>query len=104
MKITKIDSPQVIMSNPESRHCYFGWPTVARLQNGKIAVVADKLGYGVAPFLTANYNEVHLIDIDNFERNIKAYLEENEIKDVVYLNGVMSANTAAKTAKTDAMF
>lgn len=74
------------------------------IENGKIAVIADKLGYGVAPFLTANYNEVHLIDIDNFERNIKAYLEENEIKDVVYLNGVMSANTAAKTAKTDAMF
>ena len=74
------------------------------IENGKIAVVADKLGYGVAPFLTANYNEVHLIDIDNFERNIKAYLEENEIKDVVYLNGIMSANTAAKTAKTDAMF
>jgi len=51
MKITKIDSPQVIMSNPESRHCYFGWPTVARLQNGKIAVVAS--GYRlrhVCPF------------------------------------------------------
>lgn len=76
----------------------------SEVANGKIAVVADKLGYGVAPFLTANYNEVHLIDIDNFERNIKAYLEENEITDVVYLNGIMSANTAAKTAKTDAMF
>ncbi len=76
----------------------------SNVENGKIAIVADKLGYGVAPFLTANYNEVHLIDIDNFERNVKAYLEENKITDVVYLNGIMSANTAAKTAKTDAMF
>lgn len=76
----------------------------SKVENGKIAIVADKLGYGVAPFLTTNYNEVHLIDIDNFERNIKSYLEENKITDVVYLNGIMSANTAAKTAKTDAMF
>lgn len=41
MKTVKIGSPQIVMSNPESRHNYFGWPTVARLQNGKIAVVAS---------------------------------------------------------------
>ena len=76
----------------------------SEVENGKIAIISDKFGYGVAPFLTANYNEVHLIDIDNFERNVKNYLEENEITTVVYLNGIMSANTAAKTAKTDAMF
>ncbi len=76
----------------------------SKVENGKIAIIADKFGYGVAPFLTANYNQVHLIDIDNFERNVKNYLEENEITTVVYLNGIMSANTAAKTAKTDAMF
>ena len=74
------------------------------VENGRIAIISDKFGYGIAPFLTANYNEVHLIDIDNFERNVKNYLEENEISTVVYLNGIMSANTAAKTAKTDAMF
>lgn len=76
----------------------------SEVESGKIAIISDKFGYGVAPFLTANYNEVHLIDIDNFERNVKNYLEENEISTVVYLNGIMSANTAAKTAKTDAMF
>lgn len=41
MKITKIGQPQIIMSNPTNRHNYFGWPTVTRLQNGKIAVVAS---------------------------------------------------------------
>ena len=76
----------------------------SEVESGKIAIIADKFGYGVAPFLTANYNQVHLIDIDNFQRNVKNYLEENEITTVVYLNGIMSANTAAKTAKTDAMF
>jgi hypothetical protein len=29
------------MSNPNSHHSYFGWPTAARLQYGKIAVVAS---------------------------------------------------------------
>ena len=29
------------MQNPDSHHNYFAWPTAARLQNGKIAVVAS---------------------------------------------------------------
>ncbi len=41
MKIIKIGNPKTIMSNPGSKHNYFGWPTVARLQNGKIAVAAS---------------------------------------------------------------
>jgi hypothetical protein len=41
MKITKIGSTKIVMSNPESKHNYFAWPTAARLQNGKIAVVAS---------------------------------------------------------------
>lgn len=41
MKIELIGEVKVIMSNPESRHRYFAWPTVARLQNGKLAVVAS---------------------------------------------------------------
>ncbi len=41
MKIKTIGEPKVIMSNPDSQHNYFGWPSVARLQNGKIAVVAS---------------------------------------------------------------
>ena len=41
MKIIPIGEPKIIMSNPHSKHNYFGWPTAARLQNGKIAVVAS---------------------------------------------------------------
>ncbi len=41
MKIVNIGEPLVIMSNPGSKHNYFGWPSVTRLQNGKIAVVAS---------------------------------------------------------------
>ena len=41
MKIIKIGAPNVVMSNPGSIHNYFAWPSVAKLQNGKIAVVAS---------------------------------------------------------------
>ena len=41
MKITLIGEPRIVMSNPDGKHKYFGWPTAARLQNGKIAVVAS---------------------------------------------------------------
>ena len=87
-----------------SKDCAYTVLSNSSIESGKIAVVADKFGYALAPLLTYNYSEVHLIDIDNFERNIKNYLTQNKITDVVYLNGIMSANTAAKTAKTDAMF
>lgn len=41
MKIELIGETITIISNPYSHHGYFGWPTVSRLQNGKIAVGAS---------------------------------------------------------------
>lgn len=41
MKIELTGMPEVIMSNPHSKHNYFAWPTVARLQNGEIMVGAS---------------------------------------------------------------
>lgn len=41
MKITLLEEPKIIMSNPDSPHNYFGWPTAARLKDGRIAVAAS---------------------------------------------------------------
>lgn len=41
MKIKNIGSVETVMSNEGSRHNYFGWPTVTRLNNGRIAVVSS---------------------------------------------------------------
>lgn len=41
MKTVNVGDLKVIMSNPDSKFNYFAWPTVARLQNGRIAVVAS---------------------------------------------------------------
>ncbi len=46
MKIELIGSPQIIMENPGSLHNYFAWPTVTRLQDGRIAAAAS--GYRLA--------------------------------------------------------
>lgn len=60
MKIELIGELKTVMSNPMSKHNYFGWPTVCRLQNGKIAVAAS--GYRidhVCPFgkMVLSYSE-----------------------------------------------
>lgn len=41
MKIEIKEKARTILSNPNSKHGYFAWPTVALLQNGKIAVGAS---------------------------------------------------------------
>lgn len=45
MKISLIGNRKIIMSNPDGKHRYFGWPTVTRLRDGLIAVGAS--GYRV---------------------------------------------------------
>ena len=41
MKFRTLGEPRVIMESPYSRLNYFGWPTVARLKNGRLAAVAS---------------------------------------------------------------
>ena len=41
MKIERIGELKTVMSNPNGKHNYFGWPTIARLKNGRIAVAAS---------------------------------------------------------------
>jgi len=41
MKINIIGNTELVMENRDSIHNYFGWPTIARLKNGTIAVGAS---------------------------------------------------------------
>ncbi len=41
MKIQILEEAKTIMNNPDSKHNYFAWPTIAKLQNGEIAVGAS---------------------------------------------------------------
>lgn len=51
MEIELIGKPETVMSNPHSHHGYFAWPTVALLQDGKIAVGASGFRFEhICPF------------------------------------------------------
>lgn len=59
----------------------------------KIAVVKESYGNAFVPYLTYNYDEVHVIDFRHWEGSLASYCSENGIDDVLIINGVMSANT-----------
>ena len=66
------------------------------LQNGKkIAVVKESYGNSFVPYLTNNYQEVHVIDPRHWSGNLKSYMQDHGIDEVLFLNNVMSANTGA---------
>lgn len=75
------------------------------ITNGdKIALVKDMYGNAFAPFLSNNYDEVHVIDFRYFKGNLKEYCEKNKIKTVLFLNGVMSANSALQIENMNKLF
>ena len=61
---------------------------------GKLLLVKDSYGNAIAPYLANNFKEVHMVDIRYYNDNIVDYCSENEINNVLILNGIMSANSA----------
>ena len=64
----------------------------------KIAVVKDSYGNAFAPYLTAHYDEVHLLDYRYYDGNLNDYLKKNGIDEVLFLNNTMSANSTSQVA------
>lgn len=66
-------------------------------QGKKIAVVKESYGNAFVPYLSYNYEEVHVVDLRTFRNvssgDLAAYCRQNGITDVLFLNGIMSANT-----------
>ncbi|MCH5201960.1 MAG: hypothetical protein J1F17_02030 [Oscillospiraceae bacterium] len=63
----------------------------------KIAVIKESFGNAFVPYLSANYSEVHVLDMRYCGiTNLKKYCEDNEIKEVMFINNIMSANSAER--------
>lgn len=66
-------------------------------QGKKIAVVKESYGNAFVPYLSYNYEEVHVLDMRTFRdissADLTAYCQQNGISEVLFLNGIMSANT-----------
>lgn len=75
------------------------------LSNGKkIAVVKESFGNAFVPYLTNNYEEVHVIDFRYFNQSLKSYMDENDIDEILFINNVMSANTALQVDRIREIF
>ena len=70
----------------------------------KIAVVKESYGNAFVPYLTNNYEEVHVIDFRYFKQNLVDYCKTNGIDEVLFINGVMSANTQVQLDSMSGLF
>ena len=62
-------------------------------KNGrKIAVVKESYGNAFVPYLTYNYEEVHVIDSRYFQGSVIDYMKENGISEIIFVNNTMSSN------------
>ena len=62
----------------------------------KIMVVKESYGNAFVPYLTQTFEEVHVADMRSFRQvsdsNLQTYCRQNGITDLLFINGVMSAN------------
>jgi hypothetical protein len=73
-------------------------------EGSKIAIIKESYGNALAPYFTNNYEEVHVIDFRHFDGNLATYCQENGIKEVLFSNGVMSANTQIQLDSMSTLF
>ena len=73
-------------------------------EGSKIAVVKESYGNAFVPYLTYNYEEVHVIDFRHYSGNLETYCRENGIDEVLFLNGIMSANTQIQLDSMSSLF
>lgn len=70
----------------------------------KIAVVKEGYGNAFVPYLTYNYEEVHVVDFRYYEGNLKSYCQTNEIDEVLFINDITSANTQSQLDSMSSLF
>lgn len=70
----------------------------------RLLIVKDSYGNAMAPFLTASFDEVHVVDFRYFEDNLPDYCESQGITDVLFFNNEMSANTSDQHDAMRALF
>ena len=63
-------------------------------KNGRKAVVVkESFGNAFAPFLTAHYETVYIVDQRYFELNLPDFIRQNGVTDLIFINNVFAANT-----------
>lgn len=67
--------------------------------NGKkIIVFKESYGNAFIPFLVPHYQTIYVADIRSFPYNAVEFIKNNSIGEVLFLNNIMTSNTAARVA------
>lgn len=70
------------------------------LKNGKkILVIKDSFANSLVPFLTQNFEEVHVIDLRSFNIKISNYMEENDFDNILVLYNFINLATDSDIIK-----
>lgn len=65
--------------------------------NGKkIAVIKESYGNAFSPFIAYTYSEAHFIDFRYVSINLKSYLQEHGIDEVIFINNTMASATEVR--------
>ena len=57
-------------------------------ETGNILVIKDSFANTFVPFLTQNYHKIYMIDLRFYSGDMKEYLKENQITDVLVLYNI----------------
>ena len=61
-------------------------------RNGRrLVILKDSYGNALPGYLFHSFEEIHVVDFRYFTRNIKSYVEDNRITDVLFANNMMHA-------------
>lgn len=73
-------------------------------KNGRrLLIFKDSYGNAIPGYLFFSFEEIHVVDCRFFKRNIKKYVKENKITDILFANNIMRA-VLATTNKAYARF
>ena len=66
-----------------------------------IVVIKESYGNAFVPFLVDSYEYVYVIDYRYFDGNLVDFVEENSIKDVLFLNYISTTSTESKIGQIE---
>lgn len=61
----------------------------------RLMIIKDSFGNALPPFLFGSFEEVHVIDHRYFVDNLESYIRQNRITDLVMVNNIFNAYSAA---------
>jgi hypothetical protein len=77
---------------------------VSDVKNGrKILQIKDSYGNAFAPFLSAHYEEVYIVDYRYFEGNIKELVKKYGITDIIFSHNLQVVNSSYTTFRESKM-